>query len=100
MSGGFMDLTDMRASNRRPIVSLLEFYLLQTRYCDDAARVSTDLKIIDALKKEGARYRSLATALQEDPHGANENDPYERARKSRDKPWSETITTGAALRAR
>ena len=54
-------------------MALAEFYWAQVRFCEDAARISTDPEIIKSLRDEAARYRSLANTVEND---ANENDPY------------------------
>ena len=58
-------------------MALVEFYLSQARLCDDAARVSTDPKIIRSLQAEAARFRALAST-----HG-NKRDPYISATEER-----------------
>jgi len=60
-------------------MSLLQFYWSRARFCDDAARVSTDPKIIKSLKDEGDRYRALADKLARER--ANENDPYSQGQE-------------------
>jgi hypothetical protein len=45
-------------------MALLEFYLAQARFCEDAARVSTDPKIIKSLSDEAARFRALAAEIK------------------------------------
>ena len=45
-------------------MALLEFYLAQARFCDDAARVSTDPQIIKSLSDEAARFRALAAEIE------------------------------------
>ena len=54
-------------------MALVEFYLSQARLCDDAARVSTDPKIIKSLQDEAARFRDLAA------NHVNQRDPYTSA---------------------
>ena len=54
-------------------MALIEFYRAQARFCENAARVSTDPKIITSLQDEAARYWALADAAE---NHANQNDPY------------------------
>jgi len=61
------------ANGVRVMAALVDFYLSQARFCENAARVSTDPKIIKSLQTEAAIFRSLASQLNS---GAINNDPY------------------------